>query len=289
MRSNCNVCNSKNVVFFLESNNIHGYSNLNAEEKFKVFRCKKCGNIFLPGIAVNDRYYKKYYLEDYYTVEFRNKLFTFLVKFVDTISYLMKQRIILNNSNEKRRIRLLDIGCGTGGFLSRLSDTRFEMSGIEVNKNAVSVAKEKGLNVEVGDFLKSKRSGTYDVITMWQVLEHLNEPQRAVQKVYKMLGKGGLFVFGVPNSDALGFKIGGKFWYHLDSPRHLFIPNEQNLRALLKKNKFRVESIISEFYDYPLDLFYSVKRSRLKFLIYPLYPLIKLFDKEVLTVVARKI
>lgn len=180
------------------------------------------------------------------------------------------------------------MGCGIGIFLDRLNNSKFNKYGVEINEKGAKEAKKRGITVYNSDFLKLSLHNKFDVITMWHVLEHMSEPQKVIKKAHSLLSKNGILIFAVPNSGGLGFKYGKKYWYHLDSPRHLFIPNKKNINSVLKKNHFILKRAIYEFYDYPIDLLVSLRKSRLKYLVYPLYPLFKLLSSETLTYVAQK-
>jgi len=247
-----------------------------------------CINIFLGNLIVNDAYYKKYYEGNYYTVDLGNDVLNFIIKIMDVFSYRMKERMILSNCQAKKKIDILDVGCGIGMFLNELNSKKFNKYGVEINAKGADEARKKGITVYTSDFLKLKLNKKFDVITMWHVLEHMPDPQQVIKKISGMLRKNGLLVFAVPNSGGMGFTYGKKYWYHLDSPRHLFLPNRSNLNRVLKKNHFNLTRVIYEFYDYPIDLLVSLRYSHLKYLVYPLYPLFKFFSPETLTYIAKK-
>ncbi len=288
MKIRCYICNSSNIVKSFVSSNIHGPYIFDEKDTFQIYRCKRCENVFIGNIKIDSNYYKKYYRDDYYVVDLGSRFRNSVVKVFDYVSFRFKNWMISSRIDKSRKNSILDIGCGPGNFLDRFSNKEFEKWGVEINKKGAKEARKKGIRVFDDDILKFNLNKKFDVITMWHVLEHINNPDQVIKKVRKMLNNRGLFICAVPNSDSLGFKLGKKYWYHLDSPRHLFIPNKKNLKYLFKKNKLKIEKIKYEFYDYPLDLFYSLKNSYMKFVLYPLYPFIKPFNPETLTIIARK-
>lgn len=151
------------------------------------------------------------------------------------------------------------------------------------------LCKSKKINIynkaiELIDFGEKK----FDVITLWHVIEHLENPLKTIRKACKILSDNGILVFQVPNNGSLGFKCGKKYWFHLDSPRHLMIPNIKTINYLCTKNGLKIIRVINEFYDYPLDLFWSVRKSPIRFIVYPFYPIFKLLSKEHSTFICRK-
>jgi len=99
--------------------------------------------------------------------------------------------------------RVLDIGCGIGKFLNRAKDKAAEVAGLELNEKAVAVCRGNGLNVMnemIGDHAQHK-AGYYDVVCMFQVLEHIYEVRSFLEDSLKVLRPGGKLVIGVPNNE----------------------------------------------------------------------------------------
>ena len=99
--------------------------------------------------------------------------------------------------------KVLDIGCGIGKFLDRAKEKAGELTGLELNEKAVEVCRQKGLNVfneMIGDHAMHK-TAYYDVVCMFQVLEHIYDVKIFLEDALKSLKKGGKLVIGVPNSE----------------------------------------------------------------------------------------
>ena len=190
----------------------------------------------------------------------------------------------------KRKISILDIGCGEGNFLSYLDSKKFDKTGIEINNEGYKATKIKGINVFNQDISGVNFDGKkFDVISLWHVLEHIKEPKLLFENIKKNLNNNGIVIFQIPNTGSIGFKYGKKNWFHMDSPRHLMLYNIKSVKKLCELTGFKIVSIKNEFYDYPLDLFWSIRKSSIKFLVYPLYPMFKFFSKEHLTFICKKI
>lgn len=98
--------------------------------------------------------------------------------------------------------RLLDQGCGTGDFVELAQRAGWDAQGIDLSESAVTFAANKGLKVELGT-LESKRYPTdfFDVVTLWDVLEHLPNPRNEVEQIHRILRFGGLLIIRVPNTN----------------------------------------------------------------------------------------
>ena len=99
--------------------------------------------------------------------------------------------------------KVLDIGCGIGKFLDRAKTKAAEVAGLELNQKAVEVCREKGLNVVnelIGDHA-SHKAGYYDMVCMFQVLEHIYDVKGFLEDSLKVLKPGGKLVIGVPNNE----------------------------------------------------------------------------------------
>jgi len=141
-----------------------------------------------------------------------------------------------------RRGQLLDIGCATGDFLHAAQERKWRVVGIEINKEAARVAREQyGLEVTTGS-LESFiiPSHTFDVITLWDVLEHLPSPSVTLSRCYDLLDEDGILVFTIPNLDSFDRYLFGRAWIGWDAPRHFHLFTDDTLALLLFKQGYRI-------------------------------------------------
>lgn len=277
----CKICHSAQLERMFIANNVHGRHILSLDT-FQVYKCNDCGIIFL-NIEVNSSYYSKYYPFKYYGIKFNNKFVGMLLNLVINASVKIKEGVILKYFNNVggEKLKILDIGCGNGEFLSKISNTKFEKFGIEINAEGYELCKEKHMTVfnkELKDV--QFQDEFFDIVTLWHVIEHLENPIETVKLIKKILKKDGILVLATPNTDSFGFKYGKNFWFHLDSPRHLMLFNNKSLNYFFKSAGFKVVNKKNLFYDYPLDLFWSVRNSNIKVFAYLFYPLIKYLSEE---------
>ncbi|MGE5279431.1 MAG: class I SAM-dependent methyltransferase [Deltaproteobacteria bacterium] len=287
---NCRNCQSTETAFSFLAPDTHGRHVIDATPRFPVHRCGRCGAYFLCGPEPDEAYYRKHYPQTYHTDPSGASAVSRLVAPLMRASFRSKTRALLRFAKRhKGPLRLLDIGCGDGAFLENLDPRIFEREGLERHPEACRICRDKGLTIIASDLDAAPLSGSsYDIVTLWHVLEHLPRPDAALARVRGLLKAGGLLALSVPNTAGLGFRWGATHWFHLDAPRHLTWFNARSLRILLKRQDFTVVKTMHLCYEYPLDLFWSLRASAGRFLVYPLYPVFKCLSRDILIVLARK-
>lgn len=138
--------------------------------------------------------------------------------------------------------KILDVGCGWGGYLRLMSTLGWDTVGVEVSADAVRYAQaELGLDVRQGD-LRSQTFGdeSLDVVTFWDVIEHLHSPSADLTEAFRILKPKGWLLLKVPNSRGLAARLFGRVWRQWDLPRHLWHFDATRLRALVTKLGFSV-------------------------------------------------
>lgn len=136
----------------------------------------------------------------------------------------------------KRCGALLDLGCSSGSFLESLRGNNWELYGIEMSAEGARTAEARsGAKVFVGDILDASfPPESFDVITCFDVLEHLYEPREVMARVGEWLKPGGIFYVLVPNVDSAESRVFGSYWHGLELPRHLFHYTPASLKFLAK-------------------------------------------------------
>lgn len=132
--------------------------------------------------------------------------------------------------------RLLDIGCGVGDFLltMRRLFPAWQLAGIEPSAHAAAFARGRGLDVRTGTFdnLSSEDTGL-DVITLWNVLEHLPDPLACLRDVDRRLAPGGLLCLAIPVRDSWEARIFGGYWVGWELPRHFYLFDRRTIARTL--------------------------------------------------------
>lgn len=140
---------------------------------------------------------------------------------------------------------LLDLGCSSGSFLESVYSEQWKLYGIEMSSAGAKMAEARSrAKVYVGDILNAPfPEETFDVITCFDVLEHLYEPQKVMQKVAGWLKPDGIFYVQVPNIDSAEARVFGSYWHGLELPRHLFHYSPLSLKFLAESMGLREVSV----------------------------------------------
>lgn len=141
--------------------------------------------------------------------------------------------------------RLLDFGCGGGSYLLRMHAQGWDVTGVDLAASAAAALEPRpGLRALVGSLPHAKlRDDMFDVITMWQSLEHVHDPQAVLSEARRLLAPRGKLIVATPNIDSLPFRWFGHAWYGLDLPRHLTHFAPWTLRLMLHRAGFKVGRI----------------------------------------------
>jgi len=128
---------------------------------------------------------------------------------------------------------MLDVGCGSGGWLVRHRELGWRVSGIEPNPQAAKRCREQGLEVQAAELAEaSLPEAHFDLIWLHHVIEHVPTPVEALRRIRGALAPGGVAVVVTPNVRSLGFRLYGSCWYAIDAPRHLRLFDARTLSAL---------------------------------------------------------
>lgn len=196
-----------------------------------------------------DQLFKYYKSEDYIShTDSKRNLFERVYHIIRSRALKKKLRLINSFGNESKQ--LLDVGCGTGDFLKIALTNGWTVTGIEPNEQARKIANVKtNQNVFEIDHLDNLKEHTFDVITLWHVLEHLPKLDTHIQLFRKLLKPNGLLIIAVPNYksyDAAHYK---EFWAAYDVPRHLWHFSRKSINKLFQKENFTLIKTIPLIFD----------------------------------------
>lgn len=174
--------------------------------------------------------------------------------------------------------RVLDVGAGRGRFVRAARAAGYDARGIEPSLRGAQAAAAAGAPVQRVALEEAEiGAGSLDAVTLWHVLEHLDDPRRALGQLREWLAPGGGLLVGVPNLDSLQARLGGRHWYHLDVPRHRVHFTARGLRRLLSQSGFSVlrthhlllehnpfgmwQTVLSRFTSHPSYVYNVLKRN----------------------------
>lgn len=232
--SPCDGCGTKEGRFLFEGRDLL----MGLPGRFRLVQCPQCGlirqNPRLSWESLTD-----YYPEDYspYTKIIATERST--AQRMDRRYGMWKRLRALEKFQPGGR--LLDVGCGTGVFLGEAQRTgHWELMGVEPSPQAAEYAQTAlGIPVLAQRFDEANLpAGNFDVVTMWNVLEHLDAPVRDLRRAYQLIRPGGWLVLAIPNIDGLGAKLFGDYWMGWDLPRHLYLFPQKQLRHILSEIGF---------------------------------------------------
>lgn len=189
-------------------------------------KCGKCGFIFAKKIPTMKE------LEDHYGTYGRND-------YLSPITIKRYNELLDEFEKYRSTNRILDVGCGIGYFLDQAKKRGWEVYGTEYTEEAVSICQSKGISMQKGKLEPSNyESGFFDIITSFEVLEHINNPQEELQNFHTILRKGGLVYLTTPNFNSL-LRYRLKSEYNVICyPEHLSYYTPKTIHKLFRKSGF---------------------------------------------------
>ncbi len=222
-RTQCILCGS---------NSLKKHKQYYASDKLRV--CQKCGMCFSESIPSEEElkaYYKVYAYDN------------------ETYSPITKQRYLslLEEFEAYRKInKILDIGCGSGAFLEVARSKGWEVYGTEYSEKALELLESKNITTQKGNInLDNYPSDSFDIITSFEVLEHMAYPTQETFAVNALLRHGGLHYITCPNFKSISKKLTKGKWSVINYPEHLNYFTPKTLHQFLLKQGFRKEKLFT--------------------------------------------
>ncbi|QCX41142.1 class I SAM-dependent methyltransferase [Aureibaculum algae] len=166
-------------------------------------------------------------------------------------SYTIKKKVKLINSLNADEKTILDIGAGTGDFLAACKNDGWKVTGVEPNEKAVELLNSKlgGSRVQIFSDINELNSESYDVITMWHVLEHVPNLKEYIAKLKLLLKPNGTLIVAVPNFKSFDANHYKEFWAAYDVPRHLWHFSRKSISDLFGQENMKVEKVLPMKFD----------------------------------------
>lgn len=219
--SECKLCGKGRPVFAFGLPVFDGpYANGTGETLRSFFRCGECG--FLSIEPFDEELYSNYYNQLNGSYHFRHD---------GDISRYQSVALML----ERLKVyRVLDLGCGTGKFLSMLPNT-IAKYGVELSAKAIESAQERGVEIlRENDLKNGKFSRSFDAVTAIDVAEHIRDFTELRRKIAGVVKPGGYFIFMTGNLDSWAARTLGRYWYYLHYAEHISFLSEAATRMWLE-------------------------------------------------------
>ncbi|WP_452602973.1 class I SAM-dependent methyltransferase [Pontimicrobium sp. MEBiC06410] len=199
-----------------------------------------------PSVEDLPGYYKS---EDYIShTNSKRNIFEKVYHQVREIS--LKNKLKLIESFQPKDKTLLDIGCGTGAFLKVAKDNGWSIYGVEPDQDARAIANSiTGNTIYNTNQLSKFEDHTFDVITLWHVLEHLPNLKEQVSRFKRLLKPEGTLVIAVPNYKSYDASYYKNFWAAYDVPRHLWHFSQTAIKRLFQKENMKVVKTLPMIFD----------------------------------------
>ena len=274
---NCFYCKKK-CNLYLKSSNKKYTTNYNFasteigtsknEIRPDLYFCNNCEIIFSEFI--NKKFESNYrdVLDDLYIAQIKNKKLYFK-NIVEKLSHIIK------NDHD-----VLELGSYYGAFGSQIKDKVKTYVGVELSSHACDYARNKFYldikNTNIYDFFE-KNENKYDIIFMFDVLEHLDDPDSVLNICSKNLKENGVLIFSTMNMNSLAAKVSGKY-YPWIIPMHKFYFTNKSVKKFLLKNQLKLYKIIGDVRIISLEYLFLKISQKISIFRY-IYNFIIKFDK----------
>lgn len=219
--SPCNGCGSVVNQEFLFDKPNDGRGN----GSISLYRCRMCNTVYLAG-------FHEIYDDNLYTYyeKYKSKKKEDIYNPITRKSYMKVLQLFEKHGGGKS---ILDVGCGNGSFVDAALEQGYNAEGIELSKHAVEIAQGFGLPVSCLDFFSNKiQDSSKDIVTMFEVNEHLIEPAKFLRRAETVIKPGGLIYLTTPNFNSLDRRILGNRWGAIHR-EHLFYFTLKNLLKMI--------------------------------------------------------
>lgn len=213
--------------------------------RYAISRCRKCGIVYL-SVRPTRKSLPQCYHHDYHVrVEGGTGI---IAKFIYRLKHFMEYRRLMQTIGHVPK-SLLDVGCGSGGFLMELYrqwGSSCRLAGIELATPTTVEFPKSGIDFFIGSIEKLRPARQYEIVTMYELLDHVYDPVKALHAASKWLVDGGLLIGKVPHFNSPWRKVFPRHWDGLQISRHMTFFDDITIRKVLSKD-FKVLSVSNEY------------------------------------------
>lgn len=244
----CPLCGSTHLKSVMTCTDFYA-----SGEQFELHSCEDCGFVFTQGAPVEAAIGKYYETPDYIShTDTRKGIMNTVYHWVRSYMLGRKARLVAREAHRKAG-RILDIGTGTGYFAHTMQRRGWQVEAVEKSAQARDFARENfNLEVKPEAALQEFAPGSFDVITLWHVMEHLERLHETWECIRELLTEKGMLIVAVPNCSSYDAQRYGEFWGAYDVPRHLWHFTPDTIQRLASSHGF----IMANRHPMPFDAFY---------------------------------
>ncbi len=214
----------------------------------QISKCPNCDLYSLNFAGDYQKFITTYYSKGFFT---GGKLYRAYADYVGDKKTVLKnmKKYLTVIRKFKKKGKLLDLGCAMGFLIEEANQWNYDAYGVDISEYAVNIAKKLVGNnrismgkVEDLDMVLGKNN-SFDIVTMFDLIEHLENPKEVLKKVAKVMNKDGILVIQTGDAGSTWAKLMGKNWHFFAPPQHFYFYSQKNMRDLLQQAGFKVVKI----------------------------------------------
>jgi 2-polyprenyl-3-methyl-5-hydroxy-6-metoxy-1,4-benzoquinol methylase len=244
----CPVCDEKSFSPFLTCTDFFV-----SGEQFSIKQCDSCGFKITENIENEENIGRYYQSEEYISHSNTAKGLVNSAYHAVRKYMLGRKRRLVEKATSLKTGQILDVGTGTGFFLNEMKENGWQVTGTEKSSDARDFAKKEfNLDNLPSEELFTLKDKSFDVITLWHVLEHIHLLNENMETFHRLLNEKGKLIIAVPNHESFDAKHYREFWAAFDVPRHIWHFAPKQMEMVGEKHGFKLSTIQTM----PFDSFY---------------------------------
>jgi 2-polyprenyl-3-methyl-5-hydroxy-6-metoxy-1,4-benzoquinol methylase len=259
--NSCPVCGSPGISKILTTKDFTV-----TNKQFEVFHCVNCQLRFTQNVPDADSIGEFYKSENYISHSDTSKgLVNRIYQLVRKRATAQKRKLI-EKVTGRNTGNLLDIGSGTGYFAAEMQKAGWQVTGLEPDAGARKIAEEVNKIVLTStDNLFQLPANSFDVITLWHVLEHVHDLKKYVDQFKYLLNEDGRLFIAVPNYTSYDAEVYKEYWAAYDVPRHLYHFSPGSMKYLMESAGLKITGLRPMMFDsYYVSLLSSKYKDSMK-------------------------
>lgn len=208
------------------------------KDGFSLYRCARCGHGSILPLPLDT---SRVYTQDYFEGAQNGFGYVDYDRDKEPMRSLFEQSLsrveqLVDTAGSEQKGKVLDVGAATGFFLDIARKRGWEVRGVEISDFAANIARRKGVEVTTGTLTDVQDAPeSFDLITLWDVIEHMQNPLEELVRATALLHPGGVLLMTTPDWGSQYARLLGKKWHSIVPPEHLHYFTRASMRLALKK------------------------------------------------------